>query len=245
MKLKFICPITNENFERESMLEAEKYSSDHVKIDVQRIPYGTESIECSLDEALCAPGIIKLGVDSFAQGYDGIFVSCMGDPGVDALRELVDIPVVGPCRTAMLYAADIAHRFSVITVTDGVVPIIERIALDVGLDGKLVSCKAVNIPVLELTDTERLVDALTGLAFEAVEKYDAQAVILGCTGMVGVDRHLAQRLLEKGYDVPVLYPVSIAVRYLESLVTLELAQGRAAYPKSPDKKRSIWEKLNG
>lgn len=244
MRLRVICPITDLNFEVESKKEVAKYASPGVEIDAKRIPYGTESIECSLDEALSQPGIIKLGLDSAAEGYDGLMVSCMGDPGVDALRELLDIPVVGPCRTTMLYCADISRRFSVITVTDGVAPIIEKIARDVGVGEKLVSCKAVNIPVLELVDIDRLIDALADLAFEAVEKYDAESIMLGCTGMVGVDDKLMARLKERGHDVPVLYPVSIGIKFLETQVALGIKQARLSYPTPPEKKRSIWDKLN-
>jgi allantoin racemase len=245
MKLKFICPITDANFERESREEAAKYVSPGVQIDVERIRYGTESIECSLDEALSQPGIISLGLDSAAAGYDGIFISCMGDPGLDALRELVDIPVVGPCRATMLYCADLSRRFSVITVTDGVVPIIERIARDVGVQDKLASCKAVNIPVLELGDTGRLTEALYDLAVAAIERYDAESIMLGCTGMIGVSDQLRQRLTdEKGYRVPVLYPVSVGLRYLETLAQLRVTQSRRSYPQPPEKERSIWKKLN-
>ena len=49
MKLKFICPITDPGFEEESRNEAKRYASPSVQVDVERIPYGTESIECSLD----------------------------------------------------------------------------------------------------------------------------------------------------------------------------------------------------
>lgn len=244
MKIKYICPITDENFENESIEEAKKLSSPGVQIDVQRIPYGTSSIECAYDEALAAPGIIKLGIEAEAQGYDGVFISCMGDPGLDALRELIDIPVVGPCRSTMIYAADLSNCFSVITVTDGVVPIIERIALDTGIERKLASVKAVNIPVLELVDKNRLINSLFDLAIEAIEKYDAQLLILGCTGMIGVNEILMKLLREKGYDVPVLYPVSLSIKYLESLISLGISHCRLSYPKPPTKVRSILNILN-
>ncbi|CAB1245726.1 Hydantoin racemase [Clostridiaceae bacterium BL-3] len=244
MKIKYISPITDEDFEKKSIAEAQGFASSKVQIDVERVPYGTESIECSFDEALAAPGIIKVGLDAAKQGYDGIFVSCMGDPGLDALRELVDIPVVGPCRTSMLCAADLSTRFSVITVTDGVVPIIERIAYDAGVAAKLASVKAVNIPVLELGEKDRLIQSLFKLAIEAVEKYNAQLLILGCTGMIGVSEKLMGLLHDKRYDVPVIYPVSVSVRYLESLVLLGLSHSRMSYPRSPKKSRSIWNILN-
>ena len=243
MKIKYISPITDAEFEKESQKEASHLEIPGTSIDVQRIPYGTASIESAYDEILASPGIIKIGLEAEAEGFDGIFISCMGDPALDALRELVNIPVVAPCRTSMLYAADLATRFSVITVTDGVVPIIERIAHDVGVAGKLASVKAVNIPVLELVDKDRLVQSLLLLALEAVEKYDAQMIILGCTGMVGVDEILTDLLMERGHNVSVLYPVPIAIRYLESLIRLNMKHSRLSYPKPMEKQRNILEML--
>jgi len=240
----FISPITDENFEEKSRQESLKYVSTGTEIEVRRVPYGTASIEGAMDEALAQPGIIKVGMDAQTEGFDGIFVSCMGDPGVNALREAVDIPVVGPCRTTMLYCADIAARFSVLTVTDGVIPIIETIAHELGVAGKLASCKAINIPVLELVDLDRTVNALFKLAIEAIEKYDAEVLMLGCTGMIGVDISLRNQLLNAGYDIPVLYPVPISIRYLETLVKNKLSQSRMTYVKPLDKDRSIFNMLN-
>jgi allantoin racemase len=244
MKIKYISPITDKRFEEESIIEAKKFSSNNLQIDVERIPYGTESIESTYDEILASPGIIKVGVEAEKQGYDGIFISCMGDPGVNALRELVDIPVVGPCRTTMLYATDLSSKFSVITVTDGVVPIIERIAHEMGISSKLASVKAVNIPVLQLGELDNLTQALLDLAIEAIEKYDSQMLILGCTGMIGVSERLTKLLNEKGHDVPVIYPVEVSLKYLESLISSRLSHCRLSYPRPTEKSRNILDILN-
>ena len=47
---------------------------------------------------------------------DAVVVNCFGDPSVRTGRELVSIPVAGPCESSMLVAASLCDRFSVISV---------------------------------------------------------------------------------------------------------------------------------
>ncbi|HHV38625.1 MAG TPA: hydrogenase expression protein HupH [Tepidimicrobium sp.] len=239
MKIKIICPLTAESFEDETRQEMKNFLSEDVYIDVERIKYGTASIEGEYDGALAAPGILKAAQKAQEDGFDGIVISCMCDPAIEAAREIIDIPVVGPGRTSMIYAADISHKFAVISVSAGVIPTVERIGRQLGLGEKLVSVKALNMPVLELGDKNKLVNALTRKSIEVIDNFDAQAIILGCTGMMGVDALLEEDLRKNGYNIPVIYPIAVAIRYLESLIKLEMAHSRAAYGKPFKKERNI------
>jgi len=243
MKIKVITPLTSEAFEKETKEEVIKFASPGTEINTERIEYGPESIESAYDEALCAPGAIRLAEKAQSEGYDGIFISCMGDPALDAIREKVDIPVVGPARTAMLYAADLAHTFSVVTILENVIVLIEDLAKRLGLSEKMVSVRSVDIPVLELTDKGGLIRSLVDESIIAIEKDKAHSIILGCTGMMGVADALKDSLLQKGYNVPVLDPVPIAMRYLETLISLRLSQSKRTYMPVAAKERNIWKRL--
>jgi Asp/Glu/hydantoin racemase len=50
-------------------------------------------------------------------------------------------------------------------------------------------------------------------------------------------------LRRKGYRVPVIYPVPVTIKYLETLVDLRLTQSKRTYMQPPDKERNIWERL--
>jgi allantoin racemase len=243
LKLKVIVPITSKLFEEETKKEIKNMASPGVVLEAEGIMYGTASIESIYDELLCAPGIIKVGEKAQAEGFDGVFISCMGDPAVEALREKLDIPVVGPCRTSMLIAADLAARFSVVTVLENVKYLISTIAYQLSLDRKLASVRSVDIPVLDLVDKEKLVKALVDESLKAVREDGAQAIILGCTGMIGVSELLSDGLRDKGCDVPVIYPVPVAIKYLQLLASLGLNQSRMTYMYPTEKERNIWNKL--
>ncbi|MQY70037.1 MAG: hydrogenase expression protein HupH [Firmicutes bacterium] len=242
MKIKIIVPITTKKFEESTREEVVKFASPGTEISVEAIQYGTASIESSYDEILNAPGIIKMAEKAQTEGFDGIFIDCMGDPALDAVREKLEIPVVGPARVSMIYAADLAHRFSVVTVLESVVVLVENIASILGLkDNKLASVRHVNIPVLALTDTKKLTKTLIEESLRAVKEDGAHAIILGCTGMLGIADDLSQALKANGYDVPVIYPVAVAIKYLETLVSLKLKQSKKTYSTPSEKERNIWE----
>jgi len=243
MRIKVIIPVTTRRFEEPTREEMEKIVSEGTEVDAECIEYGTASIESSYDELLDAPGIIKLGEKAQAEGFDGVITDCMCDPALDALREKLDIPVVGPCRASLLYAADLAHKFSIVTVLENVVPILENKVMEAGLGSKLASVRSVSIPVLDLTDVKKLTDALVEESIKVVEEDGAHAIILGCTGMMGVADDLSAALKKKGYEVPVIYPVAIAVKYLETLISLKLKQSKRTYMTPPDKERNIWGRL--
>jgi len=243
MKIKIIAPITTKKFEEETQREAINFVSPGTEVDTECIEYGAASIECAYDETLCIPGILRVCEKAEKEGYDGVFISCMGDPGVSAARELLSIPVVGPARTSMLFAADLSHRFSIVTVLENVIVMLEELALGVGLKEKLASVRSVEIPVLALEDRKKLLQALVSESLKAIEEDGAHSIILGCTGMIGVTGEVEKGLRQKGHRVPVIYPVPVTIKYLEALVNLRLTQSKKTYMPPPDKERNIWERL--
>lgn len=238
MKIKVIMPIVSDIFNDEVKEEVKFYASDNTQIGVANLDYGPASIESEYDEALCIPNFLEKAKEAEEEGYDGIISDCFGDPGVKPARELLDIPVVGPCEASMLLASSLAQRFSVVSVLPNVVPMIENISKTVGVNGNLASVRYVNIPVLEVQDKERLKNELYDEMIKAIEQDNAHALILGCTGFMGVAEELQKRLKQKDYDVPVIDPVFAATKMLESIISMGLKQSRLTYMTPPSKERT-------
>ena len=55
---------------------------------------GPHTIEGPLDAALGVAGMLEV-VGAYPYSFDTVVVACFGDPGVDALRLLVHVPVIG------------------------------------------------------------------------------------------------------------------------------------------------------
>src|SRR5688500_18284216 len=98
----------------------QEFVSPGVTVEARRTNGGPASIESMWEEYLLVPPLMELAVELEREGFDAIVPGCFGDPGIDGVRELVSIPVVGPGATAMLVAANLGHRYGIVTVLESV-----------------------------------------------------------------------------------------------------------------------------
>ena len=205
-------------------------------VSVVSLDWGTASIESYRDEALVVPDILAKVIEAEPAGADAVIIDCMADPGLYAARELVSIPVVGPAQATMHLAAMLGHRFSVLTVFEHDIPSVEDQVARYGLSTRLASARAFNIPVLALDeDTEATVQVLVNLSEQAVREDGAHVIIPGCTGLAGLAPRIQAGLAERGCEVPVLDPPSVAMKLAESLVDLGQSHSKQTYPYPPGK----------
>ncbi|HYB76467.1 MAG TPA: aspartate/glutamate racemase family protein, partial [Nitrososphaerales archaeon] len=100
--------------------------------------------------------------------------------------------------------------------------------------------RSIEIPVLDLESRkEEVAEALASESQKLVDDYNADSIILGCTGLVGMAREVQRRV-----GVPVLDPTPIAVKYADLLVTTGTTHSPRAFPKPPTKLRKFPEGLN-
>ena len=234
INIRVVSPITTKGFRKDSDLIP--LGDGLFKVSASQIDIGPASIESEFDEAMCQPDTILKIIEAENEGCDGVVIDCMGDPGLQAARECVSIPVIGPCETSMHYASMLGHKFSVITVLERLRPQFENQALLYGVSIKLASVKAVDIPVLELeNDLDETVKQLAIKSIEAIEQDHSSVMIFGCTGLFGCADALKSKLMEKGYDVPVIDPIPLAVQTAYTCAKLKLSQSKHSYPMPPQK----------
>lgn len=220
---------TKEMERRRSILQAN--AAPGVSVDIIDVEQGPSSIESLYEEYLSVPESVKRVVQAEKDSYDGVILGCYGDPGLDAIREMVNIPVVGPGETSMLVAAMLGHRFSIVTVMDSIVAALERLAMVTGVERKLSSVRAANIPVLDLAkDFEVTKNKMIEEALKAKEKDRADVIVLGCMTMafLGVSDEM-----QKVLGIPVVNPALVSLKVLESLISCNLTHSKKAYPIPP------------
>ena len=189
------------------------------------VPYVESSLELYLSEVAVARKVVEVA----GLGYDAVVGTAFLDNGLDAARELVDIPVVGPAKTSMYMAATLAHKFGVITAAGDLPRHIWALAKLLG-----VADRVVGIPTLKCTVADFLHDADNALAMliatgrQLMEEQGAEAIVLGCGATTGLAPRIAQAL-----GIPVLDPGLTAVKYAEMLVDLGLSHSKRAYPYNP------------
>jgi len=236
MKIRVIVPVTTQEFVATTGPQYTAAARPDVEISVVGLDRGPASLESDYEDALAVPDLLARVRTAEAEGMDAVIIDCMADPGLAPARELASIPIVGPAQTAMHLAAILAHRFSVITVLERDIPLMDRLARLYGLESSLASARPVHIPVLELgQDRERLMEALVEQSARAVTEDGAHAIVFGCTGMKGLAQEVERALAERGYPVPVIDPSLAALKLAEGLVDLGLSHSKRTSPPPPPK----------
>ncbi|MFW9834867.1 MAG: aspartate/glutamate racemase family protein [Candidatus Thorarchaeota archaeon] len=168
--------------------------------------------------------------------YDALIIGCAGDPGIGPIRELMDIPVIGPAESAYHIACMVADRFGVISPkqaggTNVADDLVAR-TREMGLDRRLASIEFVEMPITEMwSDDPTSIIKQTKTAINKAKKKGAGAVVLGCMS-------IAFRTAKTKWDVgiPVINPLSASIKIAESFVDMGMLQSRVTYPAADFKK---------
>lgn len=231
MRILVINPNTTASMTDKIRATAEAVAAPGTRIVAVNPADGPVSIEGAYDEAFCLPGLLAETREGVADGADAVVVACFDDPGLDACRELVAVPVVGICEAAMMAASVVGHGFSVVTTLPRAVPIIEALAFRYGYERHCRRVRAADIPVLALEEEGGGAAALVRAeVLAAIEQDGAEAVLLGCAGMTDL-----ADALTKETGVPVIDGVAAAVKLAEAWAGLGLAtckRGGYAYPRA-------------
>ncbi len=133
------------------------------EITYSRVREGPPAIESPVDHAQAAAEVLKLVGPAEEAGADAIIVWCAGDPGLEAARTLVDVPVVGPGESMRLLSQ---------------------------LLGRNPAAVPAPLPVLDLRrDTARTL-RLTEETIRGLEARGHDAFYLDCLGMFAMGRPL-------------------------------------------------------
>jgi Asp/Glu/hydantoin racemase len=131
------------------------------------------------------------------RNFDAILMACFGEPGIEALREEVAIPVLGMAEASFQAALRLAPRIGVVTGGAAWGPMLRDFAAVRGWGGALASVRTLAIDGGTIArDPAAALPALAQAAHAAHED-GAGAVILGGAGLVG----LAARLPDMPFPV--------------------------------------------
>jgi allantoin racemase len=205
---------------------------DNCRISSVFLERGPGSVESAVDEVLAAPGVVDAALRAEREGVDAVVIDCMLDPGLDAAREAVSIPVIG-CGEASMSSAAKARAFSVITVLDRQARAFRELARRYGLADHLRSVRGIGVPVLALESArESSIAATIAEAKAAVQEDGAAAIVFGCTGMLGFAQAVADAL---DGVAPVIDPLPHSTLAAHETVLVREQTDKDVYP-SPEPK---------
>ena len=171
---------------------------------------------------------VEAGKRLAQKDFAALYINTMGDYGLQALRDQLDIPITGSGESAIRAAMSLGQSFSIVTIWPPKMQFIyDHILKDSGAANQ---CRSMyflsedneldsmgqgddfysNMRTCAVTSLEQVRKMLT----QACEKDGAGAVILGCTCM----SHLSPIFKDEGF--PVIEPMITGYRYTEFLSSI-------------------------
>jgi Asp/Glu/hydantoin racemase len=255
MKLLVINPNISDDVTALIESEALRSASPGTELVVRAAGHGVEYIETRFESLIAAGAVAEViaeytaetsdgGPDgaSRADRIDGVVVAAFGDPGMPALKELTDVPVIGITEAALCAATLQGHRFSIIAISDRIRPWYLDCVERFGLGGRLASIRSINESLNGIGSVQHdFKETLLALSRQAVTEDGADVVILAGAPLAGLARELRGRI-----PVPVVDGISAGIRMAEAVVGLQSGLHRAgAFAPPPLKaRRGLSENLD-
>ena len=225
---------TAEVARRQSVLQANAAAG--TEVIAEPTATGPAAIESAHDAGLVVPELIRLGPLAQQRGFEALIIGCYSDPGLDALRELLSIPVIGPGAASLHLAAQLGTRISVLTPSGrGYGRVAARLRA-LGLAPSWPACAASASP--SWTSPNRPPARSTRRRKRPRWRYEqdgADVLVLGCMSMAFLP-DITVKLGER-VGVPIVNPVLAALKTAEALVTMRLSHSKQAWP--PPKPQEI------
>ncbi|WP_108838789.1 aspartate/glutamate racemase family protein [Tateyamaria sp. Alg231-49] len=220
MKILVVNPNTTSSMTDKIAIAARAVARQDTKIIATNSQDGPASIQGFLDVATCIPGL--LAEVARHPDVDAIVIACFDDTGVDAVRTLVKVPVLGIGEAGYHAASMIANKFSVITTLSRSVPGLENNLMRYGLAQKCASVRATDIPVLKLEEGDpATLFKIRSEIRDSIAQDNTEAIVLGCAGMAALMAELSEE-----FGLPVIDGVAAGVTFAEALVNNQLSTSK-------------------
>ena len=190
---------------------------------------GAQSGLNGLHHMIETPSIVRKIIWAAENGYDAVISSNTFDPGVDGGRLAVDIPVIGPLRTAMHAALTLADRVGITVPLASHLPYTRRILRSYGLENFVTGIKPIGVYGTDIKSRKaEIFDITTGLIRNLV---DEGAEIIVPLGGALIPYVVDPADLTAATGVQVVNTKAICVRFAEMCVNFKMTQSALTYPR--------------
>lgn len=208
-----------------------------VTFDYRPVVAGPTAFMSQHDWLLLDIGLFEAGLSAEEDGYDAVVIDTVSDSGVDALRSMLDIPVLGPGRASMLFALTLGKRFGILAQWEPAMTRYRKVIPEWGLADHCAGVEHFDTP----PDFDALIGDKAGEVFPKMEaachrlvERGADVISLGSTTMHEAHGYLSERL-----DVPVINPGPLSYKLIETMTALGLTQSGRSYPKPLEPKSAM------
>lgn len=229
MKILVVNPNTNPKNTKVIEDAIKPYIPKEFQLDVVNPEKGPIGLESYYHNYLAAVEVHKVIVDAEKKGYNGVVIACYGDPGIEAAKELVNIPVVGITEASYALARMLATKFLVVVSAETAVPRQIKYIKSLGIPDFQYAVRPIGLTVLGvMSDRMSAKDLIAENCKIALKETGSELIVMGCSGFSGLRADLEDQL-----QVPIIDPVVAGVGICATLIRMGLAQSKVSTYKTP------------
>ena len=210
--------------------EAQRAASPETEICAVTGKFGGRIIGTRTENAIAAHAMVDAMARN-AEGCDGALIAVSFDTVLDAVREMLPIPVVGMTEAALLTACMLGGGIGLICCDRRGQRLYEETVRRHGLGARIAGWRLIeSTKAYEPGGAATLDDEIVSAAMGLVDEAGAETIVPLGAIMAGIPRRIQPRV-----PVPVLDGIDCGVRQVELLIRLAVPQpsaGSYAIPKS-------------
>ena len=168
-------------------------AGEQAQVVTLRSERGPHTIEGPLDGALATVGMLEV-LGTYTQPFDAVVVACFGDPGVDAVRLLVRVPVIGIGAASFTQAAFMSPRFAIVTPSVGTPERYAAVTASMGLSKPFIGTYQTEFSVVDFESGDPAVLETLGFHAEQAVKDGAECLLFGCAGIADQIQAIQERV---------------------------------------------------
>lgn len=226
MKIRIIVPIIDYLSQPAGYSMETKYlntvKDKETEIFEKGIEYGFNTVESELMTIINGSQVVMSVVEDIKKGieYDGVMVDCFDDPGIEALKELLQIPVAGAFESAIEKALQIGEPFGIITTDDAGLLHERKKVQAFGANDLLYDVEKAETRVDEILYLPKTVVSKVTMAINRmiILKPEIKTVIFGCTGMFLIVEDVRKAVKESNLDITIIEPFANCLKTLEERI---------------------------
>jgi allantoin racemase len=169
---------------------------DRAVLTAVTAPFGARYIASRTAVAIAAHAVIDAYAGATADGtsYDAVVVACFGDPGIDALKEITDVPVLGFADGGLITAAAQPGSFAIATIGESWRDMLAELTLRRGFSDRLAG-------IILIDENGKAPELVGPKITEAARRLGVDRVIVGGTGLIPILDQIAEKI-----DIEVVDP---------------------------------------
>jgi Asp/Glu/hydantoin racemase len=184
-----INPNTSAEITETIRLLAEAEIGERATLTAVTAAFGARYIASRAAVTIASHAVLDAYASAIAGGttFDAVIIACFGDPGVDALKETIDIPVLGFADGGLISAAAQPGKFAIATIGSAWRDMLTELALRRGFGDRLAE-------VILIAEDGRTPEIAGPRITSEANRLGVDRVVIGGTGLIPVLDSIARHV---------------------------------------------------